>query len=76
MSAPCGGSFSIAGCAGCPLRDCDEAMNAIANAVRNSDFEMSGRDAVAIVALLGAHSESQQAAPDGKRRRHLTLVGA
>lgn len=73
MSGPCGHGFSIAACAGCPLRDCAAALDAIADAVRGSDFEMTGRDAVAIVALLGVRSKPRRIGSDG--RPHLSLVG-
>jgi hypothetical protein len=73
MSGPCGHGFSIAGCVGCPLKDCDEAFDAIADAVRNSDFDMTGRDAAVIVSLL--RREPATVTPRGDGRPRLTLVG-
>lgn len=73
MSGPCGHGFSIAGCVGCPLRDCSEAFTAIADAVRHSDYEMTGRDAALIVSLL--RQKPAATTPRGDGRPRLSLVG-
>ncbi len=71
MSGPCGRGFSIAGCVGCPLRDCSEALTAIADAVRHSDYEMTGRDAALIVSLLRYQPTTTTRRGDGRPRLHL-----
>lgn len=70
MSGPCGHGFSVAICVGCPLRDCDEAADAIADAVRNSDHKMTGRDAAVIISLL-RYQPAPETRPNGSRRLRL-----